>query len=54
MVFWVLQLWCLGDGELMLDAFLLNKLCYLKVIELKIVVAPYLFYSQFELISSSP
>jgi hypothetical protein len=34
----------LGSGELMLDAFLLKILFYLKVLELRSIIAPYLFH----------
>jgi hypothetical protein len=37
-------LWCVGSGELVLDAFLLKILLNLQILELGPVVAPYLFY----------
>jgi hypothetical protein len=36
-------LWCVGSGELVLDAFLLKIFFDLKVIELRSIIAPYLF-----------
>jgi hypothetical protein len=36
-------LWCVGSGELVLDAFLLKKLFNLQILELGPVVASYLF-----------
>jgi hypothetical protein len=36
-------LWCVGSGELVLDAFLLKIFINLQILELGPVVAPYLF-----------
>jgi hypothetical protein len=47
-------LWCVGSGELIPDAFLLKFLLYLKVLELRSIVAPYLFHLELKLILSSP
>jgi hypothetical protein len=45
-------LWCVGSGELVLDAFLLKKLLDLKILELGPIVAPYLFNLKLNLILS--
>jgi hypothetical protein len=37
-------LWCVGSGELVLDAFLLKILLHLQILELGPVVTPYLFH----------
>ena len=37
-------LWCVGSEELMLDAFLLKILFYLKVLELRSIITSYLFH----------
>jgi hypothetical protein len=36
-------LWCVGSGELVLDAFPLKIIFDLKVLEFRSIVAPYLF-----------
>ena len=36
-------LWCVGSGELVLDAFLLKILLHLQILELGLVVASYFF-----------
>jgi hypothetical protein len=41
---YIILLWCVGSGELMLDAFLLKILFLLKVLELRSIIAPYLIY----------
>jgi hypothetical protein len=47
-------LWCVGSGQLVLDSFLLKVLFYLKVLELRPAVAPYLLHLELKLILSSP
>ena len=47
-------LWCVGRGELVLDSFLLKVLLYLKILELRPVVAPYLLHLELKFILSSP
>jgi hypothetical protein len=37
-------LWSVGGGELMFDAFLLKVLFYLKVLQFRSIVAPYLLH----------
>jgi hypothetical protein len=37
-------LWCVGSGELVLDAFLLKILLHLQILELGPIVASYLFH----------
>jgi hypothetical protein len=45
---------CVGSGELVLDSFLLMVLLHLKVLELRPVVASYIFHLELKLILSSP
>jgi hypothetical protein len=47
-------LWCVGSGELMLDAFLLKILLHLQILELGPVVASYLFHLELKFILSPP
>jgi hypothetical protein len=47
-------LWCVGGGELMLNAFLLKLLIYLQVLKLDVVVASDFLDPYVELILSSP
>jgi hypothetical protein len=47
-------LWCVGSGELVLDAFLLKILLNLQILELGPVVAPYLFHLYLKFILSPP
>jgi hypothetical protein len=37
-------MWCVGSGEFVLDAFLLKIFFDLKVLELRSIIAPYLFH----------
>jgi hypothetical protein len=53
-LYYTILLWCIGSGELMLDAFLLKIFFHLKVLELRSIVAPYLLHLKLELILSSP
>jgi hypothetical protein len=47
-------LWCVGSGELVLDAFLLKVLLHLQILELGHVVASYLFHLELKFILSLP
>jgi hypothetical protein len=47
-------LWCVGSGELVLDAFLLKILLHLQILELGHVVASYLFHLELKFILSPP
>jgi hypothetical protein len=47
-------LWCVGSGELMLDAFLLKVLLHLQILELGLVIASYLFHLELKFILSPP
>jgi hypothetical protein len=53
-LYYIILLWCVGSGELMLDAFLLKKLFYLKILEFGSIVAPELLHLELKLILSSP
>jgi hypothetical protein len=46
-------LWCVGSGELLLDAFLL-KILHLQILELGPVVASYLFHLELKFVLSPP
>jgi hypothetical protein len=43
-LYYTFLLWCVGSGELMLDAFLLKIFFYSKVFELRSIITPYLFH----------
>jgi hypothetical protein len=47
-------LWCVGSGELMLDALLLKILFHLKILELRSIVAPDFLHLELKLILGSP
>jgi hypothetical protein len=47
-------LWCVGSGELMLDAFFVKVLLHLQILELGPVVASYLFHLELKLVLSPP
>ena len=47
-------LWCVGSGEFVLDAFLLKKLFYLKILKFRSIVAPDLLHLELKLILASP
>jgi hypothetical protein len=47
-------LWCVGSGELVLDAFLLKILLHLQILELGPIVASYLFHHELKFILSPP
>jgi hypothetical protein len=51
-LYYTVLLWCVGSGELVLDAFLLKIFLQLKILELGPVVASYLFH--LELIHFEP
>jgi hypothetical protein len=53
-LYYTILLWCIVSGELMLDAFFLKKLFYLKILKFRSIVAPDLFYLELKLILSSP
>jgi hypothetical protein len=42
--YYTILLWCVGSGELMLDAFLLKILLYLKILKFRSIVALDLLY----------
>jgi hypothetical protein len=50
---YTILLWCVRRGELMLDAFFLKKLLYLKIHKFRSIVAPDLLYPELKLILSS-
>ena len=45
-------LWCVGSGELMLDAFLLKILLHLQILEFGPIVTSYLFHLELKLVLS--
>jgi hypothetical protein len=45
-------LWCVGSGELVLDAFLLKILLHLHILELGPVVASYIFHRELKFVLS--
>jgi hypothetical protein len=47
-------LWCVGSGELVLDALFLKILLHLQILELGPVVAPYLFHLELKIVLSPP
>jgi hypothetical protein len=47
-------MWCVGSGELVLDAFLLKILLHLQILELGPVVASYLFHLELKFVLSPP
>ena len=47
-------LWCVGSRELVLDAFFLEILLYLQILELRLVVASYLFHLELKFVLSPP
>jgi hypothetical protein len=51
---YTILLWHVGSRELMLDAFLLKILLYLKILEFKSIVAPNLLYLKLKFILGSP
>ena len=53
-LYYTVLLWCVGSGELVLDAFLLKIFLNLQILELGPVVAPYLFHLELKFILSSP
>jgi hypothetical protein len=52
-LYYTILLWCVGSGELMLDAFFLKKLFYLKILEFRFIVAPDLLHLELKLMLSS-
>jgi hypothetical protein len=53
-LYYTILLWHVGSRELMLDAFLLKILLYLKILEFKSIVAPDLLYLKLKFILGSP
>jgi hypothetical protein len=53
-LYYTILLWRVGSRELMLDAFLLKILLYLKILEFRSIVAPDLLYLKLKLILFSP
>jgi hypothetical protein len=53
-LYYTILLWCVGIEELMLDAFFLKKLFYLKILEFRSIIAPDLLHLELKLILSSP
>jgi hypothetical protein len=51
--YYTILLWCVGCGELMLDAFLFKILFHLKVLEFRSIVAPDLLHLELKLILGS-
>jgi hypothetical protein len=47
-------LWCVGSGELVLDAFLLKELLYLQILKFGPIVASYLFHLELKFVLSPP
>jgi hypothetical protein len=53
-LYYTILLWHVGSRELMLDAFLLNILLYMKILEFGSIVAPDLLYLKLKFILGSP
>ena len=53
-LYYTILLWCVGSGELMLDAFFLKKLFHLKILKFRSIIAPDLLHLELKLILSSP
>jgi hypothetical protein len=53
-LYYTILLWCIGSGELMLDAFLLKIFLYLKIFEFRSIISPYFLQLEIKLILSSP
>jgi hypothetical protein len=53
-LYYTILLWCVGSGELMLDAFFLKKFFYLKILKFRSIVAHDLLHLELKLILSSP
>jgi hypothetical protein len=53
-LYYTILLWCVGSGELMLDALLFNIFFHLKILELRSIVASDLLYLELKLILGSP
>jgi hypothetical protein len=53
-LYYTILLWRVGSRELVLDAFLLELLLYLKILEFRSIIAPDLLYLKLKFILVSP
>jgi hypothetical protein len=53
-IYYTILLWHVGNGELMLDAFLIKILFHLNILKFRFIVAPNLLYLKFKFIFGSP
>jgi hypothetical protein len=53
-IYHTILLWCVGSGELVLDAFLLKVLLHLQILEFGPVVASYLFHLELKFVLIPP
>jgi hypothetical protein len=53
-LYYTVLLWCVGSGELVLDAFLLKIFLNLQILELGPVVVSYLFHLELKFVLSPP